>query len=126
MPRSSTSRSRLQASCAFVGSIFLCWRFRAPWTFAIVAIATTFGLIAWLCPRHYLRIQRGFDFLTDRLLAGLTWLILALVYFGVFAPIRLWRALRRHDPLDLRMAPGANTYLHAVREMTPGRFDQQF
>jgi len=126
MPRPSTSRSRLQASLAFSGSILLCWRFRTPWTFVVVGIATTFALIAWLWPRQYLPIQRGFDFVTERLLAGLTWLILALVYFGLFAPIRLWRALRRNDPLELRMAPGPNSYLHAIRDLTPPRFDRQF
>ena len=84
------------------------------------------ALMAWVSPPHYAPIQRTLDRLLHALLAGLTWLILALIYLAVFTPMRGWRALTRRDPLQLRTNPAATTYLRPLPPATPDRFDRQF
>jgi hypothetical protein len=71
-------------------------------------------------------VQRILDRFARRMLAAFTWLVLGLVYFGLFTPLRLWRTLLRRDPLRLRRDPAATTYLQPMRPAPAARFDRQF
>jgi hypothetical protein len=94
---------------------------------AMTAGATgSLALLAWVSPPHFAPIQRALDRVLHGLLAGLTWLLLALIYLGVFTPLRGWRALTRRDVLQLRRDPAAPTYLRALPPASPDRFDRQY
>ena len=94
---------------------------------AMAAGATgSLALMAWVSPPHFAPIQRALDRLLHVVLAGLTWFLLAIIYFGVFTPLRGWRALTRRDSLQLRPDPAATTYLRALPPAATGRFDRQF
>jgi len=122
----STSRARLQAALACGGALLLWWRIGGmlPAVFAIFLAAL--ASLAWFAPARYAPVQRTLDRLMHALLAGLTWFVLGVVYFGVFTPLRAWRALMRRDPLQLRPAPAASSYLQPLPSGAPRRFDRQF
>jgi hypothetical protein len=125
MPLAAANRARLQATAACAGALVLWWRFATPLTVALLVLAFALASIAWLSPRHYASVQHAFDFLTHTLLAALTWCVLALVYFGLFTPLRLGRAITGKDPLALRPPSRRSTYFR----VTPRRdlnFDRQF
>jgi hypothetical protein len=126
MPLRPTQRARLQASAACVGGLVLWWRLggRAPAVFA--GFLASLALLAWVSPPHYAPIQRFLDRVLHLVLAGLTWILLALIYGGLFVPVRCWRALTGRDPLQRRPDPGAATYLRPLPPAAPGRFDRQF
>lgn len=126
MPHTSPARARLQASFAVLGGLLLWWRYGGPVLAALAGLLGALALLAWLAPARYAPVQRGFDFVTRTLLAALTWLILGLVYLAVFVPLRLWRALTRHDPLQRRPDPAASTYFQPAPPPAPARYDRQF
>lgn len=119
-------RSRLQATVAAGIATLLWWRFQGNVSAVLAAVLGTFALLAWLAPRLYAPIQRGLDRFAHALLSGFTWLVLGVVYFGLFTPIRIWRALTRRDPLQLRIDPGAESYFQSLPSSAQRRFDRQF
>lgn len=126
MAFASGYRSRWQATLAFAGSLLLWWRMSSP-PFAIVATVTfVFACLAWLAPAAYAPVQRGFDFVLHLLLTGITWVLLAMVFCGVFVPIRLWRTMTRREPFPLRPDRALATYFQPVPPPTSNRFDRQF
>ncbi|ACB73813.1 hypothetical protein [Opitutus terrae] len=127
MPLAPANRARLQASLAVVGLAVLCWRVPGVVTTVLLMLGATLALVAWISPRAYAPVQRGFDALLHGLLVVLTWTSLALVYFGLFTPVRVWRLLTHNDPLGLRSQQGSapTTYLQPLPP-TPARFDRQF
>lgn len=84
------------------------------------------ALMAWISPPHFAPIQRALDRALHAVLAGLTWLLLGLIYLGLFTPLRAWRALVRRDALQLRRDPAATTYFRPLPPPPPGHFDRQF
>ena len=122
----SSSRARLQAAFAWLGTLVLWWRFGGVFPAMAAGATGSLALLAWVSPPHYAPVQRGLDRVLHALLAGLTWCLLAIIYLGVFTPMRGWRALRRRDPLQLRPDPAATTFLRPLPPGTPGRFDRQF
>lgn len=126
MAPASHLRSRLQATVAS-GVTFCLWLWRGNQIAATLAIiAAILALIAWIFPRHYRPISRFFDRIAHGVLVAFTWFVLGLVYFGLFAPIRLWRDLRGHDPLMLRRNHTAKTYFTALNSSAETRFDRMF
>lgn len=120
------SRARLQATLAATGALGIWWwrgGLIPPILFSVLAVL---AVVAWMAPLKYAPIQRGLDRIVNGLLAALTWLLLGVVYFGLFTPWRLWRAVARKDPLDRRYDSRAATYLRAVPPGATGRFDRQF
>jgi hypothetical protein len=126
MPHTSPARARLQATLAAAGGSLLWWRYGGPAFAGLAGLVCTLALLAWLAPTRYAPVQRGFDFVTRALLAALTWFVLGVVYFGVFAPLRVWRAVTRHDPLQQRADPVASSYLQPLPPTASGHYDRQF
>jgi len=119
-------RARLQATAACAGTLFLWWRLGGLIPAVIAGVAGCLALLAWASPSHYAPVQRGLDRVLHTLLAGLTWLLLAVIYLLVFTPLRFWRALTGQDPLQRRADPAATTYLRTLPPAASGRFDRQF
>lgn len=126
MALSPTARARLQATSALIGTLVLWWKIGGIGPAMAAGATGSLALMAWVSPPHFAPIQRGLDRLLHVVLAGLTWLLLAIIYFGVFTPLRAWRALTRRDALQLRRDPSASTYLNPLPPAAPGRFDRQF
>ena len=120
------TRARFQATLAWVGTLLLWWRIGGILPAMAAGATGSLALLAWVSPGHFAPIQRAFDRVLHALLAGLTWLLLALIYLGVFTPLRGWRALTRRDGLHLRRDPAAITYLRPLPPAAPDRFDRQF
>lgn len=126
MSCASKTRIRLQATVACAGSSVLYWRFGGVLPALLASLFAVLALLAWFFPKQYNPVQRGFDFLTRALVAGFSWVMLGLVYFCVFTPLRLIGALVGRDPLGLKRPGDATTYLRPVLPATPGRFKRQF
>jgi|GEM_PF-4572698 len=115
-------RPRLQASIAVFVTAGL-WYWKPGYiTAACAIVAALLALLAWLVPPAYAPFARAFQRFGHVVLVIFTWSILGLVFFGVLLPLRLWRALRGHDPLQRRRAP---SYLHPLPQ-TPPNFPRQF
>ena len=123
---SSTSRARLQATLAWVGTLVLWWRLGGIMPAMAAGATGSLALMAWVSPPHFAPIQRALDRGLHAVLAALTWLALAVIYLVVFTPLRGWRALTRRDPLQLRADPATTTYLQPLPPAQPDRFDRQF
>ncbi|ATC64199.1 hypothetical protein CMV30_09660 [Nibricoccus aquaticus] len=118
-------RPRLQATIALaVTSSLWLWR-GGIFPAALALTAATLALLAWVSPRAYAPFSRAFEKLGHLILIAFTWLSLGLIYFGVFTPLRLWRTLRRHDPLARRFDSTAPTYLRPLPS-TPPNFTRHF
>jgi hypothetical protein len=117
---------RLQATIACAGGLVLWMRFGGVLAAALAGCFASLALIAWVAPARYVPVQRGFDFLTRVLVAGFSWVMLGLVYFGVFTPLRLIGVLVGRDPLGLKRPSDTTTYLRPMPAATTGRFNRQF
>jgi hypothetical protein len=128
MALGSTPRARLQATLAFLGCLIFAWRSENVAMLVLAGATAVPAATAWLAPPRYAPIQRMLDRAVHALLAGFTWFVLALVYFGLFTPLRLWRTIRRDDPLGLRRPKRpVSTYLRPILNHAGARrFDRQF
>jgi hypothetical protein len=125
MPLAPVTRARLQASLAVAGTLTI-WLWRGGTIPAALAgAAASLAVVAWVSPSHYAPVQRALDRGVHLLLTAITWLLLGLVYFLVFAPLRAVRSLAGRDPLQRKADPAATTYLRPLPP-GPGRFDRQF
>ena len=116
---------RLQATLALVATVVL-WFWRGGRLAATLAFAAAIlALLAWIAPSAHAPFARAFEKFGRAILVIFTWLALAVVYFAVFTPLRLWRSLRRHDPLARRFDPAATTYLRPLPAVPP-RFTRPF
>jgi hypothetical protein len=120
------SRARIQATAACLGGFVLWWRVGGVIGAAMAGLTAALAAFAWLTPGRYAVVQRGLDWLTRMLVTGVSWLLLGLLYFCLFTPLRGWRALTRHEALQLKADPSKTTYLNALPPATPGRFKRQF
>lgn len=92
----------------------------------IAGLTAALAFVAWTSPARYAPVQRALDRVLHGVLAALTWVLLGVIYFAVFAPLRLWRHLRGIDPLHRRPDPAAASYLSPLPLPAPDRFDRQF
>lgn len=120
------SRARLQATLACGGACTL-FLWRGGFGPAVaVSVTALLALMAWIIPRAYAPVQRGFDRVIHLALTAFTWLLLGLLYLLVFTPLRLGRAVFGRDPLQRRPDSAATTYLRPVPPAATNRFDRQF
>lgn len=126
MALNPVTRARLQTTLACVGALGLLWWRRNTGAAIATGLTTLLALVAWISPRHYAPVQRVLDRAIHLFMTVITWIVLAGIYLGVFMPVRLWRALTKHDPLQRRRDAAADTYLQPLPPASPGRFDRQF
>ncbi|HWA25025.1 MAG TPA: hypothetical protein VG734_05065 [Lacunisphaera sp.] len=126
MPFAPASRARLQATCASAGTLVL-WYWRGGIVPAALAgVMAALALVAWTSPARYAPIQRVLDRGVHLLLAGLTWVLLGVIWLVVFTPWRFLRSLTGTDPLRRKFDQSADTYLSTPPPGVSGRFDRQF
>jgi len=126
MAHSPVNRARLQASLACAGGLLFGWKIGGFLGASVAGIAVVLVLLAWFAPLHFLPVQRVFDCVTQALVTGISWLLLGLLYFGLFTPMRCWRVLFRRDPLAMNANPTATTYLQPLPPAVPDGFKRQF
>lgn len=125
MPLAPFTRARLQASAACVGTAALWWWRGGPVSATLAGIMAALAVLAWTAPARYAPVQRALDRLIHLLLTAITWVLLGLVYFLVFTPLRFVRSLAGRDPLARAPDPAAASYLQPP-PAGPRRFDRQF
>lgn len=126
MALAPAARARLQASLAVLGAALLWLRTHHPLALALAALTVALAALAWLAPARFAPVQRALDTFARAIAAAFTWLVLGLVYFGLFTPLRMLRALLRRDPLQLRSTPAAVTFLQPLPPRRPGSFQRPF
>jgi hypothetical protein len=128
MPLSARKRACLQATAAWTGALIIWGRTNNGLAVAAVCLTTALVLMAWLTPVYYAPVQRTLDRILHAAMTAFTWLLLALIYFGIFMPFRWWQSIRGNDPLELRGERGSGraTFLHPLPTSHPVRFDRQF
>jgi len=126
MAHVSFTRARLQATLAAFGGLVLWWRLHGIIPAMVSGVLAALALLAWLAPERHAPVQRVLDWVTRKLVAGFSWLMLGLVYFGFFTPLRLVGALVGRDPLRLKPEPTGKTYLRPLPPASAGRFGRQF
>ena len=122
----STPRARVQATAAFVGGLVLWWRVGGVYLAVLAGVLALLTLLAWIAPERYKPMQRVFDMITRVFVAGFSWVMLGLVYFCLFTPIRLIGSMMGRDPLRLKPGRSNATYLSELPSAQTGRFDRQF
>lgn len=125
MPLAPVSRARLQASAASAGTLMLWWWRGGAGPATLAGVAAALAGLAWAAPARYAPVQRTLDRILHLLLAAITWVLLGLVYFLVFTPLRFVRSLTGRDPLARSPDPAAASYLRPP-PAGPRRFDRQF
>ena len=90
------------------GCGWLHWR--TPGSLGLLLLATTLLLLALLSPRAFAPVQRALETIGRLVATGFTWLILLLLFVGIFVPARLALALLGRDPLHRRPDPHRATY----------------
>lgn len=125
MALTAANRSRLHATLACTITGLLWWRTRGI-TFAVIWIVALI-LLALACfnPRGYAPVQRLLDSFARILSATVTWVVLGLVYFLVFTPLRVWNRMLGRDPLHVR-GPRKSSFLQNVSANSFGRFERQY
>jgi hypothetical protein len=126
MALNPVTRARLQATFACAGTLVLLWWHGGARPAIAAGFTASLAAVAWVSPGHYAPVQRVFDRGIHLFMAVITWVVLAVLYLGVFMPVRLWRALTKHDPLQRRRDAAVNTYLQPLPPASPRRFDRQF
>ena len=125
MPLAPFTRARLQASAACAGTLALWWWRGGVVSASLAGVAATLAVVAWVAPARYAPVQRALDRLVHGLLTAITWVLLGLVYFLVFTPLRFARSLAGRDSLARAPDPAATSYLQPP-PAGPRRFDRQF
>ena len=92
----------------------------------MVCVLAVLALLAWVAPEHYKPIQRALDWIARLLVAGVSWLLLGLVYFCFFTPMRWIGSMVGRDPLRLKPDRSATSYLRDLPPASAGRFGRQF
>ena len=116
-----------------LGSIFaalallLYWRHRLHAAFFISAFAAPpLLLLALVAPRALVPVERGWRALAHALGWVNTRVLLAVVYFLVFAPIALVLRIAGKDPLERRRDPGRATYWRTREPAEPDHLTRPY
>jgi hypothetical protein len=114
-PSTCRRRALIQAAVmAVVAGVIL---LRFPHAAAVVFCVALAVLVAGLfLPRAFGAFERMMHALGRGVGAAMTWLLLAPLFFLVFTPAALVRALRRKDPLCRAFPPEADSSWHPCRE----------
>jgi hypothetical protein len=119
-------KPRLQATVAAILALGLWLWLRGPLPAVVAIVVSSLAGLAWLAPSAYAPVHRGIECLAHATAMAVSWLLLGLVYLGIFVPLRLWRAATRNDALGFRRDPCATTYLKPLSPPRPGRFERMY
>ncbi|MBS0632630.1 MAG: hypothetical protein JSS11_12010 [Verrucomicrobia bacterium] len=122
----ASTKSRLQTTAAVVVASLVYLKTRHTLPAVVAGTFLVFAAIAWLSPRHYVPVQKGFDQLAHWTVLGVSWVLLAAVFILIFTPMHLIRRLRGADPLELKLNPAEPTYLRPLPPAEANRFERQF
>lgn len=121
----SPLRMRLQATAAMAVGLALWLRFGGVWPASFAGVLAALALLAWTSPSRYSPVQHGLDVFARWIATGFSWLLLGVIYFGLFAPVHWFSALLGRNPLKLK-ATTDGSYLEPVRPPLADRFTRQF
>lgn len=108
-------------------ALLFLWRHRLHAPFWVSAVAGPSLLAAALvAPRALAPVERGWSALAGALGFINTRLLLAVVYFAVFAPIALVLRLCGRDPLERRRDPRRATYWRTREPAEPDRLTRPY
>ncbi len=125
-PSQSYLRMRLQSMAACVGGLVLWWRFGGAAFAVLEGLLLIAALLAWVLPERYRPLQRVLDLFANGLVVGVSWLLLGLVYFGIFTPLKWLCVLAGRDPLRARRRPVEGSYLVPLASSPSERYKRQY
>ncbi len=125
-PPQSYLRMRLQAMAACVGGLVLWWRFGGAAFAVLEGLLLIAALLAWVLPERYRPLQRVLDLFANGLVVGVSWLLLGLVYFGIFTPLKWLCVLAGRDPLRVRRRPVEGSYLLPLSSSPSESYKRQY
>jgi len=92
----------------------------------LLCCAGTVFVLSLLAPSLWAPLGRAVNKLVALLLQGLTWLLLLLLFVGLFIPGRLLLLLLRRDPLDRSLDAGRKSYWEPLAPRQPRHFERQY
>ncbi|OIR07437.1 hypothetical protein GALL_103960 [mine drainage metagenome] len=128
-PVKRSLRSLAGTACAVVVLAFAAHRDHTAARLVLLGIAAGAFLVALAAPRVWRPVEALADRAIRLLLAGLTCLLLGVVFALVFVPARVVMAIMGTDPLRRSFEPGRSSYWEPLRESgadDPARFDREF
>lgn len=128
-PVKRSLRSLAGTACAAVVFALAVHHERTPARLMLLGAATGAFLVALVVPRAWRPVEALVDRAVRMLLAGITYLLLGVVFAVVFVPARAVMALRGADPLRRRFEPGRASYWEPFQEGAaddPARFEREF
>lgn len=107
------------------------WRRTGAWPLApslVVGFSLALLVLAFAAPRLHAPVQRALETVGRWIAQGFTWLVLLLVFTGVFVPGRVVQWIARADPLGRRRSGAAGTYWRVLPAPPAAaeRFRRQF
>lgn len=94
------------------------WKGHVVMPLVVAAIALGIGFCGVFVPPAFRAIERGLGRFGAGVATGLNWVLLAPLFFLVFAPIRLGLWLRGKDPMQRACPSGEKTYWIPRRPIT--------
>src|SRR5688572_24952414 len=95
---------------AIIGAI-LYWRFRAPTiAYVVWSLAGAFTLLYYAVPPLRLKLYLGAMYATYPIGMVISYVVLGVIYFGLFTLVGLLLKLFGYDPLQRRFDRSAKTY----------------
>lgn len=85
----SNSRMRTQATVAAAVSTLIYWRVGGTGPLMLALTLGGLAVLAWAVPAGYRPVFILLDRVIQILVQGVSWVLLALVYFGIFTPFRI-------------------------------------
>ncbi|HLP02346.1 MAG TPA: hypothetical protein VK163_09995 [Opitutaceae bacterium] len=102
-------------------------RWRTAWSLVLLLVAVVLLALALFAPRLYAPIERRLTRFGQLVAIAFTWVVLGLLFFLLFTPVRLLLALFRRDPVQRRPDPRRTSYWEPLPPRPgPGHFRRQF
>ena len=128
-PVKRSLRSLAGTACAVAVLAVAVYRDHTAARLVLLGIAAGAFLVALAAPRVWRPVEALVDRAIRLLLAGLTYLLLGVVFALVFVPARVVMAVMGADPLRRSFEPGRSSYWEPLREGgadDPARFNREF
>ena len=129
--RAAAAQRRRGVIGGVVGSLvaLLLWQWRPTMALVVLAIATLLTLLALVSPLGAFRqVSRALEAFARGVGLALTWVLMTVVYYGLFLPVGLLLRARGRLRLRKRLDPAAPSYWTPVpeRQRTLDGYRRQF